>query len=308
MHFLPVNIINIELSSKKYILHSSQHLAMEVSVERVECLLDNEEKSEYPIPALNSQKSQMIDFSISIIIPAYNEEKRILTSIQRIIQYCTSQHWNYEVVIVEDGSTDGTLDVIHDLISKDNRIKLISNNERQGKGRAIKHGVLAAEKKYVSYMDADLSADPSELERLLPFVDEFDIVIGSRILRGELPPINRPFIRSFLSHCYSKLFRIMFRSVSVYDPQCGLKLFKSHVAHTVLSQTETDGFAFDCEVLVKASRFSLKIKEVPIIWKHSYGSKLSLLHEIAVMAKDLLSVWYKDKVSRTLKNKNVSPT
>jgi glycosyltransferase involved in cell wall biosynthesis len=273
---------------------------MTVPAERFEYLLDNEKESEHSIPALTPETSRKLDFSITIIIPAYNEEKRLPTSMQRIIEYCTSQHWDYEVVIVEDGSTDGTVDVIHNLLSKYYRLKAISNKERLGKGGAIKRGVLTAEKKYISYMDADLSTDPSELKRLLLFIDEFDIIVGSRILRGDLPPIDRPFIRSFLSHCYSKLFRTMFRTVSVYDPQCGLKLFKSHAAHTLLSQTETNGFAFDCEVLVKASRLGLTIKEVPIIWKHSYGSKVSLLHEIAIMAKDLLSVWYKDKVSKTL--------
>jgi glycosyltransferase involved in cell wall biosynthesis len=272
-------------------------------------LIREKEKSAEQVSFLPGPETiQNLKFSITIIIPAYNEEKRLLSCIQRIIEYCTSQNWDYEIVIVEDGSTDGTLNVIDDLTSKDNRIKLISNKERLGKGRAIKHGVFAAEKKYVSYMDADLSADPSELKRLLLFIDEFDIVVGSRILRGELPPTYRPFTRSFLSRCYSKLFRTMFRTVPVYDPQCGLKLFKSHAAHTLLSQTETNGFAFDCEVLVKASRLGLTIKEVPIIWKHRYGSKVSLLREIVVMAKDLLSVWHKDKVSKTLKDKDVCPT
>lgn len=271
---------------------------MAVAEGRRDYSINDEEESLHSTIVLTYQNSLRLSRNITIIIPAYNEEKRLLKSIPRIIEYCTSQNWDYELVIVADGSTDGTINVVHDLISKNSRIKLISNKKRLGKGRAIKHGVFGAEKKYVTYMDADLSADPSELERLLVFIDEFDIVVGSRILRGELPPINRPFIRSFLSHCYSKLFRAMFRTVSVYDPQCGLKLFKSEVARTLLSQTETDGFAFDCEVLVKASRLGLTIKEVPIIWKHSYGSKVNLLHEIAVMAKDLLSVWYKDKVSR----------
>jgi glycosyltransferase involved in cell wall biosynthesis len=280
----------------------SSSLRMTVSSEKMENRLikENAKSGEQVSFPTTPETFQTLNYSISVIIPVHNEEKRLLKSIERIIEYCNSQQWDYELVIVEDGSTDGTLNVIHDLISKDNRIKFISNEERLGKGRAIKHGVFAAEKKFVSYMDADLSADPSELKRLLPFIDEFDIVLGSRILRGDLPPISRPFTRSFLSHCYSKLFRTMFRTVSVYDPQCGLKLFKCHPAHTLFSQTETDGFAFDCEVLVKASKLGLTIKEVPIIWKHSYGSKVSLLHEIVVMAKDLLLVWFKDKVSKTL--------
>jgi len=256
---------------------------------------------EQRIHALNS-----VTFSITIIIPVHNEEKRLPTTLLRIIEYCTSQHWDYEVIIVEDGSTDGTVDVINDFTSKDSRITLISNKERLGKGRAIKHGVFAAEKKYVAYMDADLSADPSELKRLFQFIDEFDIVVGSRILRGELPPINRPFLRSFLSHCYSKLFRTMFRTVSVYDPQCGLKLLKSQAAHNLMSQIETRGFAFDCELLVNAPSLGLTTKEVPIIWEHCYGSKVSLLHEIMEMGKDLLSVWYRHKVLK-LNDEDVYP-
>ena len=94
--------------------------------------------------------------------------------------------------------------------------------------------------------------------------------------------------------------------VSVYDPQCGLKLFKSNAAKIVLSQVETTGFAFECEVLVKSSKMGLKIKEVPINWRHEYGSQLNLLQEILIMAKDMLSVWYRIKVSRL--DKNASPT
>jgi dolichyl-phosphate beta-glucosyltransferase len=255
-----------------------------------------EQVSFLPVP----EKIQTVSFSITVIIPAHNEEHRLLKSIERVIEYCNSQQWDYELVIVEDGSTDGTVELIQDLIPKYSRLKLITNKQRLGKGKAIKHGVFAAEKKYVGYIDADLSADPSELSRLLLFIDKFDIVIGSRILRGELPPIRRPFMRSFLSHCYCRLFRAMFRSVPVYDPQCGLKLFKSDVANTLLTHTETDGFAFDCELLVKASHLGMTIKEVPIIWEHHYGSKVSMLHEIVIMGKDLLAVWYRTKVSKSI--------
>jgi glycosyltransferase involved in cell wall biosynthesis len=275
---------------------------MTVSSEKMEnSLIQEKEKSEEKVSILTRPETfQTVNLSITIIIPVHNEEKRLLKSIERMIEYCNSQLWDYELVVVEDGSTDRTVELIQDLISKYSRLKLITNKQRLGKGKAIKHGIFAAEKKYIGYMDADLSADPSELKRLLLFIDQFDIVIGSRILRGELPPIRRPFSRSFLSHSYSRLFRAMFRNVPVYDPQCGLKLFKSHVAHTLLSQTETNGFAFDCEVLVKASRLGLTIKEVPIIWKHCYGSTVSMLHEIVIMGKDLMSVWYRTKVSKSL--------
>ncbi len=245
-----------------------------------------------------SMASQNLGFSISIIVPAHNEEARILDSMKQIIEYCDSQSWDYEIIVVEDGSKDRTVEVMQNLVSKYERIKLISNKERLGKGLAIGHGVLSAGKKHIAYMDADLSSGPSELDRLSSFIDQFDIVIGSRILRGELPPIKRPFVRSFLSHCYSKLFRIMFIKVPIHDTQCGLKMFKANIAQTLLTQIHTNGFAFDCEVLVKASRLGLTIKEVPVIWEHKYGSKVSMLHEIAVMSKDLFSVWYRSKISK----------
>ena len=250
--------------------------------------------------AKSHEKSQLQDTAITIIIPVHNEEKRLPPCMQRTIEYCDSQQWDYELIVVEDGSTDGTVKIVKEFALRNNRVRLVSSEERLGKGKAIRNGVLYAEKKFIGYMDADLSADPSEFERLILFIDQFDIVVGSRILRGGLPPIKRPFIRSFLSLCYSKLFRMLFRGVTVYDPQCGLKLFKSDVAQKLLTQIETSGFAFDCEVIARASSLSMTVKEVPIMWEHQYGSKVSILPEIIKMAKDLLLVWYKIKISENL--------
>jgi len=272
---------------------------MGVSAEKLEAISRNGDKAQEISLLPMLETSQKVDFSITIIIPAHNEETRLLKSMQRTIEYCNCQQWDYEIIVVEDGSTDRTVEMVQDLVSKYKQIKLISNKERLGKGLAIRGGVYAAEKKYIAYMDADLSAGPSELKRLFLFIDRYDIVVGSRILRGELPPIKRPFIRSFLSRCYSKLFRVMFMGVPVHDTQCGLKLFKSSIARTLLTQIYTNGFAFDCEVLVKASSLGLTIKEVPVIWEHQYGSKVSMLHEIVAMGKDLLSVWYRSKVSKS---------
>lgn len=247
-----------------------------------------------------SDRPQRQDTAITIIIPVHNEEKRLVSSMRRTIEYCDKQEWDYELIFVEDGSTDSTVEIVQGLASRNNRIKLVSNPDRLGKGKAIRSGVLQAEKKFVGYMDADLSADPAEFKRLLDFIDKFDIVVGSRLLRGDLPPIERPVIRSFLSSCYSRLFRLLFWGVRVHDPQCGFKLFNSNVARSLLTQIETNGFAFDCEVIAKASNLGFTIKEVPIIWKHYYGSKVRILPEIIKMARDLISVWCKIKISNPL--------
>ena len=236
--------------------------------------------------------------SITIIVPVHNEEKRLSKCLSRTVEYSKQRKWDYEIILVEDGSTDGTVDLINNFMSTDPRIKLLSNKERLGKGRAIRNGVHLAQKDYIGYMDSDLSADPSEFDRLLFFIEDFDLVVGSRILRGTLPPIDRPFLRTLLSRCYSKLFRTLFWGVGVHDPQCGLKLFKFEAANILLSQIQTNGFAFDCEVIVKAVNSGLSVKEVPIIWKHDYGSKVKVLREILIMGKDLLRVWFKTKVFR----------
>lgn len=253
-----------------------------------------------------NDNSQTADFSISIIIPVHNEEKRVSRCLQRTIEFCNSRLWEFEIIIVEDGSTDRTIDVISKFLSKSNRIKLISNREKEGKGEAVRHGVTLAEKKYVAYMDADLSADPAEFERLLPFIFEFDVVIGSRILRGDLPSIKRPFKRSFLSLCYANLFRILF-NVKIYDPQCGFKLFRSGVAHSLISQTEMRGFVFDSELLVRASNSGMSIKEVPIIWEHETGSKVCSLCEVRTMGRDLLALWYRLRLSKKFKKRENNP-
>jgi glycosyltransferase involved in cell wall biosynthesis len=275
---------------------------MTLAGERAENLLTNNREiaNEHIHPPTHG-KSQTAGFGLTIIIPVYNEEKRISRCLKRTIEFCKSRAWNYEIIIVEDGSTDATVRVIRELISKHDEIRLISNKKREGKGGAIRRGFSVAEKKYVGYMDADLSADPGEFERLLAFIDQFDIVIGSRILRGDLPAVKRLFTRSFLSRSYAKLFRLLFK-VEIHDPQCGFKLFTARAAHNLFAHIETYGFAFDCELLVKASISGMRIKEVPIIWEHDSRSKVSTLYEIRAMGRDLLSLWYRLKLSKRVRN------
>ena len=268
-----------------------------VPIVEIERSLNNHvTKRPAPMGQISADTLQDLKFGLTLLIPVHNEEKRLERCLKRTQAFCDSQHWDYEIIVVEDGSTDKTVDVARKLISRSSRLRLISNKERLGKGGAIRLGVLAAEKKYVAYMDADLSADPREFQRLFQFIHQYDIVIGSRILRGELPPIERPLVRSFLSHCYSALFRILFREIGVYDPQCGYKLFRSDVAIAIVTQTTTNGFAFDCELLIKASNSGMSIKEVPIIWKHCYGSGVNLLRDIKAMGSDLFLIWYKTKL------------
>ena len=247
------------------------------------------------------------NLSISIIIPAYNEEKRITKCLTRTLQYCIQQQWDFEILVAVDGSTDNTAKIVESFQSNDNRVKLILLENRMGKGGAVTNAIVRARSQYIAYMDADLSADPSELKRLLIHVDNYDIVIGSRILRGTLPPIERPFIRSFLSHTYAKAFRLLFR-LQIYDPQCGLKVLRKNEILKFLPELQTSGFAFDSELLVIASVLGLRIKEIPINWTHDKGSKIDIMKQITVMGFNLLSIWKKARSLQNTNKENVNST
>jgi glycosyltransferase involved in cell wall biosynthesis len=174
----------------------------------------------------------------------------------------------------------------------DKRVKLLSLPIHLGKGGSIASAALfAATKEYVAYMDVDLAAEPPELERLLEYIHDNDVVIGSRILRGDLPPVKRPIHRALFSNLYSKLFRILFR-IPVYDPQCGLKLFRAEKIEKLFNEINIAGFAFDTDLIVRAYYLGLRIQEVPIYWTHGKSSTLNVITEIRSMAIDLFSVWY----------------
>jgi len=229
---------------------------------------------------------------ISLIVPVHNEELRIRKGICRICDYFKINGYEYEILITEDGSTDKTLEIAQDLQNKNNKIRLHSSKKRLGKGRAISNSMLLAKKEFVAYMDVDLAADPSELERLFNKINDYDIAIGSRLLRGTLPPIERPFYRAFFSFFYSRFFRILFHN-PIIDPQCGFKLFRKEIVSELFKDISTTGFAFDSEVIVKASSLDYKIVEVPIIWSHEKASKLRVSQQMREMGKDLLRIWYK---------------
>lgn len=243
--------------------------------------------------------------SISVIVPVHNEELRVSKGINRICEYLDGKNYDYEVIIAEDGSIDNTIRIVQDLQKRNSRIRLISSKEKLGKGRAIANAIFSVEKKIVAYMDVDLAADPSELERLFVHINDYDIVLGSRLLRGSLPPIKRPLYRTVFSFFYSKFFQILFHN-PIVDPQCGFKLFRTDVATKLFKDITTSGFAFDSEVVVKAYSLGFQIIEVPIIWSHEKASKLRVSQQVREMGKDLLRIWYESHVL-WLNNQKIYP-
>ncbi len=229
--------------------------------------------------------------SISIIIPIINEEKRVESCIRRIVSFCKDKQWDFDLIFAEDGSSDNSASIVNRYILSDHRIKMVNTATRQGKGGAIISTALNFPiRECVAYLDVDLAADPCELEKLIGYLEHNDIVLGSRLLSDDSVKIRRPFYRAVLSHVYSRLFRTLFRN-PIYDPQCGLKVFRRNIVPKLLENITVKGFGFDTQLIVTAYAQGLRVKEVPINWTHGKFSKISL-HHIKSMGLDLFSIWY----------------
>jgi glycosyltransferase involved in cell wall biosynthesis len=242
----------------------------------------------------------------------HNEERRILKSISRTLKYCADQGWDFQIIIAEDGSTDNTIRIVREFestLGRSDMFFIITSQQRLGKGAAIRNALSLAQKEYVAYMDADLSADPAEFRKLVENIRDCDIVMGSRKLPGNLPPANRPFTRILFSFFYSVLFRILF-CIPVHDTQCGFKLFRRNAAEILFNDLRTSRFAFDSEIVVRAFMAGLKVKEVPITWIHDrLSSKIQIVQQAKDMGRDLLSIWFRshEHLLNTKNKKRIGP-
>ena len=235
-----------------------------------------------------------VETGISIILPVRNEERVIERNLKFILDYCVEREWDFELLLSEDNSTDNTVSIVKRLSALDRRINLISSETPLGKGGALMSAVLNFPlKNFVAYMDMDLSAHPSQLQKLLANIDGYDLVVGSRMLNRSSISVERPFYREALSNLYSRLFRLLFR-IPVKDPQCGLKLFRKDKIYLLFDAITIPDFAFDTDLIVAAFSQNLRIKEVPIDWQHVVvESKVRVVREIRSMLLDLISIWAK---------------
>lgn len=229
---------------------------------------------------------------LSVVIPAYNEAKRIRNTLVRIINYLTYKGVAYEIIIVDDGSSDNTAEVAKSF--KNKKIRILTNKPNMGKGFAVRRGMLSAKKRYVLFSDADLSTPIEEIEKFIPYLDDYDILIGSRNLQESDIQIKQPFIRSKLGKSFPWIVHL-FLLRDIKDTQCGFKLFKKSVIAPIFQKQSINGFAFDVEILFIARKLGLKIKEIPIIWLNTLGSKVSPLKDPYHMFRDILQIKWKNK-------------
>ncbi|MCX6357703.1 MAG: glycosyltransferase family 2 protein, partial [Candidatus Aureabacteria bacterium] len=228
---------------------------------------------------------------LTVVIPAYNEEPRLGTTLDRVLTYLAGRGYAYEVVVVDDGSRDGTARVAEAYAAAHPEVRCVRNGVNRGKGFSVRRGVEEAAGGYILFSDADLSTPIEDIEQLLPKIrDEgFDIAIGSRGLHDSDVRVHQPWYRELMGKIFNKIVRLVtLRGIS--DTQCGFKLFKGDVAREIFALQRIERFSFDVEALYLAKKRGCRIAEVPISWYNSPRSRVSILGDPARMFMDVLRI------------------
>jgi dolichyl-phosphate beta-glucosyltransferase len=226
---------------------------------------------------------------LSIIIPAHNEADRILPYLLSIISYMQGRGLSYEVLVVDDGSTDATTVVVETLASSASEVRLIQTPLRQGKGAAVRRGMQTAVGELQLFTDADGATPIQELGRLeQAMASGADIAIGSRALASRLPgyAVQAPFYRTILSNLYKSVVP-QSGLKGITDTQCGFKLFRRTIASDLFRVSSIDGYGFDLELLYVAQQRGYRIAEIPVNWSHQPGSKFRVIRDGFAMLREL---------------------
>ena len=230
---------------------------------------------------------------LSIVIPCYNEEERLPRTIEQIERYLEGKDLAYELILVDDGSTDGTRLVMDAAAERNRSVRLEALPQNRGKGRALAEGVAAATGSEVLVTDADLSTPIEELEKLQAELGKgAGVAIASRALRASRVEVSQPIYRVLMGKAFNLLVQVVLLP-GIWDTQCGFKLFRAEVAHDAFGRLTTDGFGYDPEVLYRAKKRGVKIAEVPVVWRNSAPTKVSPLKSSLDMFKHVVRVRFR---------------
>jgi dolichyl-phosphate beta-glucosyltransferase len=235
------------------------------------------------------------DITYSIVIPAYNEGKRLGAALEKVLGYVRERGWSgeVEVIVVNDGSRDNTADLVRGFAAKDPVVRLLENHGNRGKGYSVRNGMLNALGEIVVFSDADLSSPIEEMPKLLAALAAgADIAIGSRWLRAELQTQRQSPLRQLFGRIFNLLLRIIL-GLQFKDTQCGFKAFTRRAAQTIFPLQRVERWGFDPEILFLARKFGFCVEEVAVVWGHSGDTRIHPLLDGARMFQEMVRIrWY----------------
>jgi dolichyl-phosphate beta-glucosyltransferase len=225
---------------------------------------------------------------LTVVVPAYNEAARIRGSLDRMVEYFAGQPYSWDILVVDDGSTDATPVIVAEVA--DARVALLRYDTNRGKGHAVRYGMLRAKGEFVLFSDADLATPIEEVETLMRAIEAgADIAIGSRDVEGSRLERRQSAIRELGGKLFNRLVQII-AVPGIHDTQCGFKLFTREAAHGVFRRCTIDNFSFDVEALYVARKLGFRIAEVPVRWRHQAGSKVRLWRDAPRMLRTLFRI------------------
>jgi dolichyl-phosphate beta-glucosyltransferase len=228
---------------------------------------------------------------LSIIIPAFNEERRLPGTIDSIGAYLATRPLRAEIIIVDDGSSDATVKLAESYQKQYPGLHVVSNGRNRGKGFSVRHGMLEARGEIALFTDADLSAPIEETDKLLVALRNqgYDVAIGSRAADRNLIEVHQPALRELAGIFFNRLTRWIM-GIKFSDTQCGFKGFRRERARILFEQQRIEGFGFDPEILFLAKRHGLRVAEVPVRWSHDPATKVNVISDGIRMFADLLVI------------------
>lgn len=233
---------------------------------------------------------------LTVIIPAYNESARIAPTLERVLGYLRAQSYLWELIVVDDGSRDDTVEIVGEQINSAPEARLIAYQPNRGKGFAVRTGITAATGQWIVFLDADLSTPPEEIEKALGYLrNGDDMVIGSRALPESQIERRPPLFRQLATAIFDLMKHLFIGLWQYSDTQCGFKAYRQSAVRPLYERAVIDRFMFDVEILYLAERKRLKVREMPVRWADAAGSKVRFLEGAVNMVKDLVRIRWEHK-------------
>jgi dolichyl-phosphate beta-glucosyltransferase len=245
--------------------------------------------------------------TVSIVIPAYNESARLGRTLDRVLNFIYRQAWQAEIIVVDDGSSDETVELVQTYAQLNPNVRLLLNPGNRGKGYSVRNGILHANGEFVLFTDADLSSPIGEATKLFQALENgADIAIGSRWVRPELQTQRQSVPRQILGRVFNGFLRFFLR-LKFNDTQCGFKALRQNSAKAIFPLQTIEGWGFDPEILFLAQKMGFTIAEVPVLWAHDDGTRIHPFTDGAKMLADMIQIRWNDLTGKYASNAAVQP-